>query len=63
MPLSPDYLANLGTGPKTNVTWPVYTNKSAANIVFHLNGTHLEPDTWRLNAIGRLLDSLHEFKI
>ncbi|KAL3477059.1 Alpha/Beta hydrolase protein [Aspergillus californicus] len=38
-------------------------NNNATNIVFHLNGTYTEPDTWRSSAIGSLLDSLHEFGI
>ncbi|BCS26837.1 uncharacterized protein APUU_51548S [Aspergillus puulaauensis] len=54
---------NAHQAPKANGTWPVYRNENATNIVFHLNATHLEPDTWRSNAIGRLLDSLHEFGI
>lgn len=58
-----DSIANFKTGPQANGTWPVYRNESATNIVFHLNGTHLEPDTWRSNAIGCLLDSLHEFEV
>ena len=58
-----DCFANLTKAPNANGTWPVYRNENATNIVFHLNGTHLEPDTWRSNAIGRLLDSVHEFGI
>lgn len=53
----------LKAGPKSDVIWPVYKNTNAENIVFHLNGTHREPDTWRSDAIGCLLDSLHEFMI
>lgn len=60
IPLGKGCFANLGKG---NVTWPVYRNENGANIVFRLNGTHLEPDTWRSNAIGCLVSSLHEFKI
>lgn len=56
----PGYFADLEKG---NVTWPVYRNENGANIVFRLNCTHLEPDTWRSNAVGSLVSSLHEFKI
>ncbi|KAL2830477.1 Alpha/Beta hydrolase protein [Aspergillus cavernicola] len=57
------FLLMLKTDPQANLTWPVYRNENATNIVFHLNGTHLEPDNWRSNAIGRLIGSLPEFQL
>lgn len=62
-PFVADYFANFTIDLKANVTWPVYRNGNGTNIVFHLNGTYLEPDNWRANAIRRLIGSLHEFKL
>lgn len=58
-----DCFSPTSAGLRTNETWPVYKNGHAENIVFRLNSTHLEPDTWRSDAIGCLMDSLHEFKV
>ncbi|KAL4902790.1 hypothetical protein BDW74DRAFT_57562 [Aspergillus multicolor] len=49
--------------PGFNGTWPVYRNDSGMNIVFGLNGTYLEPDTWREEAIRHHIESFTELVI
>ncbi|PSN67204.1 carotenoid ester lipase-like protein precursor [Corynespora cassiicola Philippines] len=39
------------------VDWPAYTNGSAVNMLFGLNETNLEKDTYRSSAIRSLIDS------
>ncbi|KAF2855752.1 carotenoid ester lipase-like protein precursor [Plenodomus tracheiphilus IPT5] len=36
----------------SNVRWPVYTNRSAVNMVFKKSGIHLEQDNFRARAIS-----------
>lgn len=44
--LSPSFV-NPKTAPQTYGYWPFYRNEIATNIVFRLDGTHLESDTSR----------------
>ncbi|CAG8211173.1 unnamed protein product [Penicillium olsonii] len=45
-----------------NLTWPVYDN-TAQNMVFRLNDTHLENDTYRNQGIRRIISAFKEYKI
>ena len=45
------------------MTWPVYTNNSAVNIVFRKEGISLERDDWRAAAIDRLNSASAGFEV
>ena len=45
-----------------DLTWPVYDN-TAQNMVFRLNDTHLENDTYRNQGIRRIISAFKEYKI
>ncbi|KAB8215143.1 Alpha/Beta hydrolase protein [Aspergillus novoparasiticus] len=48
--------------PDLNIQWPVYQRHSAANLVFRLENTTVEPDTWRSGIIQRIIDAFDEYK-
>ncbi|KAE8418083.1 Alpha/Beta hydrolase protein [Aspergillus pseudocaelatus] len=48
--------------PNFKTQWPVYQNRSAANLVFRLASTTVEPDTWRSGIIQRVIDAFDEYK-
>ncbi|RAK72680.1 carotenoid ester lipase-like protein precursor [Aspergillus fijiensis CBS 313.89] len=48
--------------PNFKLTWPTY-NTTAKNMVFGLEDTHLEDDTWRSQEIGRIISAFEEYKI
>ncbi|PIG82256.1 hypothetical protein AARAC_000007 [Aspergillus arachidicola] len=45
-----------------NPIWPVY-NAAAKNMVFRLDGTHVEDDTWRKKEIGLIIDAFEQYQI
>ncbi|CAG7561840.1 unnamed protein product [Fusarium equiseti] len=40
-----------------NVNWPVYSNAKPQNIVFSSDGTHLQADSWRVEAIKQIFET------
>ncbi|KAK1144454.1 hypothetical protein N8T08_005326 [Aspergillus melleus] len=47
---------------RTDFAWPIYQRDSAVNVVFGTEGPRLENDTWRLDAIDRIIDAFGEYK-
>ncbi|KAI9035139.1 alpha/beta-hydrolase [Aspergillus affinis] len=56
--LSPNYYQN----SRADFVWPTYRCDSAVNVVFDTEGLRLENDTWRLDAIDRIIDAFGEYR-
>ncbi|OGM48732.1 neuroligin [Aspergillus bombycis] len=48
--------------PDLKIQWPVYQRDSAANLVFRLESTTVERDTWRSGVIQSVIDAFDEYK-
>ena len=45
---------------KAGTSWPLYGNGTGQNLLFQLNDTSVEPDTWRKGPIRRMIEAYSE---